>query len=87
MPWLKHWPSCLHVPGRWDKCQSHGGDRGSYEYRQTKCEKCGRPMVAAPQLPPVELRALRRHVAWWMLDKEYEHAGNTVVVGLEPRGV
>jgi hypothetical protein len=64
-----------------DQQLSPGNSREWHDYRQARCPKCDRPLVAfAPGFPPKEMTFTRRHVAWAYLGKEGEHAGNTRVM-------
>jgi hypothetical protein len=84
MGWQMIWPKCTHVPGPWDQQTFGKGGNRWWRYRTTRCTRCDRPMVAfAPNFPEEDKTHTRRHVAWWALDKEGEHASNTVVVPWE----
>lgn len=85
MAWLIKWPKCMHldlalVPVTFVTWRRGQGER-AYGYQQGKCRDCGRPVIKVDDsIPANELTGLRRHAAWTYLDKEGEHAGNTLVL-------
>lgn len=80
MTWLRSWPKCAHMnllfrPGEVDTGQH------KYPYAYAVCAQCGRPILHVPaEYPGPIVRVVRRHIAWWHLGKEYEHAANTLLV-------
>ena len=89
MGWLMRWDqNCKHEPGEWHEQQmQRGNDDRWYEYAMTECLICKRPLVKfAPDFPQEERTPTRRHVAWWKLGKEGEHAANVHVVSATGEG-
>jgi len=83
MSFLKPWPKCAHSDIDWQsvhECLPAVGTR--YEYQPGQCRACGRPVVIFYHrgIAPSERRATRRHLAWWLLGKEWEHGGNVAVL-------
>lgn len=83
MPQLKQWRLCHHPDWFLHSVNYARGDGPMYSYREGYCRACGRPLIQfsmgwRPDQNTV--RDLRRHAAWMWLGKEFEHAGNTVVL-------
>jgi hypothetical protein len=79
---IRHWPRCAHMNPWLRPYVMENGDGTRYEYEQGACAQCGRPLLRLPpgEMPAADVRFLRQHAAWSYLGKEWEHAGNTVVL-------
>lgn len=83
MGWIKKFPKCAkHEPAVWHpQTFKRGNDKRWFRFADGVCVHCGRALVAFhPSFPQEERTETRRYVAWWRLDKEYEHASNTTVL-------
>ena len=81
---LMTWPKCTHVPEEWMPQTFGRGDNRWWRYEVSQCLHCRRPLVRfAPNFPREARAHTRRHVAWWILDKEGEDGRNTAVLPWE----